>query len=67
MQVWHGLRNSSKIWRLEGLSNLKWNPVYGIWYREEMVLLFHVDDDLMFSPSKEKIMMYMRLFRHISI
>ena len=26
-----------------------------IWYKEEMVLLFNVDDCLMFSPYKDKI------------
>ena len=25
------------------------------WYREETVILFYVDDCLMFSPSKDKI------------
>ena len=25
------------------------------WYKEEMVLLFYVDDCLIFSPSKDKI------------
>ena len=26
-----------------------------VWYKEEMVLLFYVDDCLIFSPSKDKI------------
>ena len=26
-----------------------------VWYKEEMVLLFYVDDCLMFSPYKDKI------------
>ena len=27
MQVCHGLRNSSKLWRLEGFSNLRWTKI----------------------------------------
>ena len=38
---------SSKVWTPENFSGLKWIHVYG---REEMVLLFYVDNFLMFIP-----------------
>ena len=37
-----------------------------VWYREEMVLLFYVDDCLMFSPSKEKLTIDMPISRKLS-
>ena len=36
-----------------------------VWYKKEMVILFCVDDCLIFSPSKDKLMKYMCLFRKI--
>ena len=49
------IEKSSKVYRLEALYSLKWTHVSGFWYKEEMVLLFYLDDCLMFHPSKDKI------------
>ena len=37
-----------------------------VWYTEEMVLLFYVDDCLFFVLLSIKLMNYMSLFRHIT-
>ena len=52
MLAWPGLKNSNSTCSPEVLSNIKCIYVYGT---EKIVLLFYVDDCIMFSLSRDKL------------
>ena len=57
----YGLKYAGLAWFgnikkcLEAIGFVQYQVDPGVWYREEIDILFYVDDCLIFSPSKDKI------------